>query len=63
LWAIPYLPQWVLVATVGVLVGTIAGDRVLFRLDRERFQRVVATVIGLLGLWLIVRGLLLNRTA
>jgi len=43
------------VATVGVVVGTVAGERILFNLNLERFRRVVAALVGVLGLWLIVR--------
>jgi uncharacterized protein len=44
------------VASVGVLVGTIAGERLLLGMDRERFRRVVAMLIGLLGLFLLWSG-------
>jgi uncharacterized membrane protein YfcA len=55
LWTIPHLPQLICVATVGVVVGTVAGERILFNLNLERFRRVVAALVGVLGLWLIVR--------
>jgi uncharacterized membrane protein YfcA len=42
------------VATVGVLVGTLAGERVLLRLSRERFQLAVSLLIGALALWLLL---------
>ena len=56
LWALPHLPLWVGIATVGVLLGTLVGERVLFRLDRERFRRVVAALIGVLGFWFIAKS-------
>lgn len=40
-------------ATVGVLIGTFLGERILFGLAPERFVRVVATAVGTLGLWLL----------
>jgi uncharacterized membrane protein YfcA len=43
------------VACVGVLVGTILGERVLLGMSAERFRKVVSTLIGLLGLWLLAR--------
>lgn len=43
------------VATVGVLIGTLWGERLLFGLSPESFRRVVAILIGVLGLWLIVK--------
>jgi uncharacterized membrane protein YfcA len=46
------------VATVGVLVGTIAGERVMLGLSRETFRRVVSILIGALGLWLLSRAVL-----
>ena len=45
------------VATAGVVVGTLAGERVLFGLAPDRFRRLVAILIGLLGLVLLVRAL------
>ena len=44
------------IATVGVLIGTVLGERLLLGLSVERFRRVVSTLIGLLGLWLLVRA-------
>jgi len=43
------------VATAGVLIGTIYGERLLFRLSPEKFRRVVGILIGILGLWLILK--------
>jgi uncharacterized membrane protein YfcA len=42
------------IATVGCLVGTIAGERVLLGLSRDAFTRVVAIAIGVLGVWLLL---------
>jgi uncharacterized protein len=41
------------IATVGVLVGTVLGERLLLGLPVERFRRLVSTLIGLLGAWLL----------
>jgi uncharacterized membrane protein YfcA len=51
------LAAWpvVSVATLGALVGTLAGERALFGLSPERFRVVVAALVGALGLWLLVR--------
>jgi uncharacterized protein len=43
------------VATTGVLIGTVFGERLLFGLSPERFRRVVGILIGMLGLWLILK--------
>ena len=41
------------VASVGVLLGTVLGERVLLGLAPERYRRVVGVAVGLLGLWLL----------
>jgi uncharacterized membrane protein YfcA len=43
------------VATAGVLIGTLFGERILFGLSEERFSRVVGILIAALGLWLILK--------
>lgn len=43
------------VATVGVLIGTLFGERLLFGLSPERFHRIVGILIGMLGVWLILK--------
>ncbi|MDQ3997638.1 MAG: TSUP family transporter [Gemmatimonadota bacterium] len=44
------------VATLGVLVGTVLGERLLLGLPVERFRRIVSVLIGLLGVWLLASG-------
>lgn len=44
------------VATAGVLVGTLAGERILLGLGPRQFRRVIAAIVGLLGVWLIVQA-------
>ncbi|HEX5632971.1 MAG TPA: TSUP family transporter [Gemmatimonadales bacterium] len=41
------------IATLGVILGTIAGERVLLGLAPDRYARLVAGAIGLLGIWLL----------
>jgi uncharacterized protein len=41
------------VATLGVLVGTLLGERLLLGLPVERFRWIVSALIGLLGVWLL----------
>jgi uncharacterized protein len=53
LWAMPHLVEWLLLTIAGVTIGTIVGERILFRMPPERFRRVVSAFIGLLGLWLL----------
>jgi len=45
----------IVVATIGVLIGTLFGERLLFGLPPRRFQRVVGVLIGVLGIWLIMK--------
>ncbi len=44
-----------LIATVGVVFGTLAGQPVLRRIPATIFRRVVAMVILVLGVWMLVR--------
>src|SRR5687767_530142 len=44
-------------ATVGVLGGTLLGERVLLGMSQERFRRVVSLAILALGVLLLVRAL------
>lgn len=44
----------ILVASVGVLAGTLLGERVLLGMRPDQFRRVLGVLIGLLGLWLLV---------
>jgi uncharacterized membrane protein YfcA len=44
------------VATTGVLVGTLAGGRLLRQVPERVFGTVMAGLIGLLGVMMIVRG-------
>ncbi len=44
------------VATVGVVIGTLLGERLLFGLSPARFRRLLAVAVGLLGLSLIGRS-------
>ncbi len=46
----------VVAATIGVLVGTWVGERVLVGLSPEVFSKLVALGVGVLGIWLLVSG-------
>jgi uncharacterized protein len=48
---------WPLVAlaVMGVLAGTLVGERLLVGLSRERFRQIVSIAVGLLGLWFLFR--------
>lgn len=40
-------------ASLGVLIGTLLGERLLLGLSPRRFGHIVGVAIGLLGVWLI----------
>jgi uncharacterized membrane protein YfcA len=46
----------VLIATVGAVVGTSAGTRVLAHLPQSLFRRLVAVLLLLLGVAMLVAG-------
>jgi uncharacterized membrane protein YfcA len=47
----------VLIATIGVVLGTLFGRRVLARIPEARFRPVVALVLAALGTAMLVQGL------
>ena len=44
------------VASIGVLIGTLIGERILFGLSPARFGRLVGAAIGVLGMWFLFRS-------
>lgn len=47
----------VVIATVGVVVGTLSGGRALARIPEDRFRRVVAVILAALGASILWQGL------
>ena len=45
------------IATAGVLLGTLLGERMLLGLSPRRFGQIVGAAIGLLGIWLLTVAL------
>jgi uncharacterized membrane protein YfcA len=41
------------VASVGVLIGTVLGERILLGVSVDRFRQTVSILIGALGIWLV----------
>lgn len=41
------------VATIGVLIGTVIGERILLGLSKQRFAQIIGVCVGALGLWLL----------
>lgn len=46
----------IVVASVGVVAGTLTGERLLVGMSSDRFRKVVSALIGLLGIWLLLQG-------
>ena len=49
---------WVALATLGVVIGTLLGNRLLVRVPEHVFRRMVAAVLAVLGAAMLVRGVL-----
>ncbi len=49
--------KWIVLATLGVVIGTLIGTRLLKRLPEQAFRRVVSSLIFLLGAFMFYRGL------
>ena len=48
---------WMVIATAGVIAGTLIGLRLLARIPERLFRRVVAIVLAVLGAAMLARGL------
>src|SRR5262245_29712834 len=48
-------------ATTGAVVGTLAGERILSRIPRPLFRRLVAMLVLALGIYMLSRGIALAR--
>lgn len=48
---------WIVMATIGVLAGTVLGLGVLARIPEQSFRRIVAIVLAALGAAMLARGL------
>jgi uncharacterized membrane protein YfcA len=55
--AMARLSIWMAIATVGVVVGTLVGLRLLARIPEHLFRRVVAVVLAVLGAAMVGRAL------
>lgn len=49
---------WVALATLGVVIGTLLGNRLLVRIPEHVFRRIVAAVLAVLGAAMLVQGVL-----
>lgn len=43
----------IVIASVGVLLGTLLGERILLGMSADRFRRTVSVLVGVLGLWML----------
>ncbi len=44
------------IATLGVVIGTVFGTRLLSRLPQKGFRRAIATLLLLLGIYMLIMG-------
>jgi len=51
---VPYAAV-IVTASVGVLAGTLLGERLLLGLSADTFRRVVSASVTLLGVWILIR--------
>jgi uncharacterized membrane protein YfcA len=51
------LGVWIGIATIGVVVGTLVGLRLLARIPEHLFRRVVAVALAVLGAAMVGRAL------
>ena len=51
------LRRWMLVATMGVTLGTVVGSRTLVRIPDVWFRRVLAVVLAILGTVMVMKGI------
>jgi uncharacterized protein len=49
---------WIALGTVGVVVGTLVGNRLLVRIPERVFRPTVAVVLAVLGTVMLARGIL-----
>lgn len=48
---------WIILATIGVTIGTVLGNRVLTKIPEMWFHRVLAGVLAVLGGAMMIRGI------
>ena len=48
---------WVTLATVGVMIGTVLGSRVLVGIPDVWFRRVLSLILAILGCAMLIRGI------
>jgi uncharacterized membrane protein YfcA len=53
---LPEMMTAIVIATAGVIAGTLFGGRVLQRIPEAAFRRVVAVLLAMLGLALLARA-------
>jgi len=50
--------KWILIASVGVTIGTVLGAKLLKKLNQRTFRRVVSAFIFILGLFMLYQATL-----
>lgn len=49
--------KWIIVATIGVIAGTLLGTKLLTKLNQRAFRRVVSGFIFFLGAFMLYQGI------
>jgi len=52
------LGAWILLGAIGVVLGTLLGNRLLVRIPEHLFRRTVAIVLAIVGSAMLIRGVL-----
>jgi uncharacterized membrane protein YfcA len=47
--------QFILIATVGVIIGTLGGKKILQKLPENVFKKTVASIILSVGIWILIQ--------
>ena len=48
--------ELILIATIGVFIGTIAGSWVLIKIPEKLFKKVISAIILLIGIFVLIHG-------
>lgn len=50
--------HWILLTTLGVVIGTFMGSKILKRLPERTFRRIVSSIVFILGVFMTYRGVI-----
>ncbi|MHB8104004.1 MAG: sulfite exporter TauE/SafE family protein [Dehalococcoidales bacterium] len=46
---------YILIATAGVIIGTLGGKRILKKIPEHIFKKIVSAIILLIGIWILIQ--------